>query len=125
MESVGRNAITFIVVDLVGDFVFFPLWWYTGGFVRMLRRAKRWLDDVRVMMSIGVWVRNIFVPMFAQYDISGRLISFAVRLANIIGRSIALCIMAVLILLTVLIYIIIPPVLIALIFIQAFALFFG
>ena len=90
------EALRFATVDLVADFVLFPIWWYTAGFVRALRAASRWFADVRGMMAVGLWAKNLFVPMFAQYDLPGRLISFMIRLVMIIGRSIGLGFMALL-----------------------------
>lgn len=40
-------------------------------------------------MAVGVWVKNIFVPMFGQRDWQSRIISFVMRVVNIIGRSFA------------------------------------
>ena len=80
----------FVAIDLVADFVLFPLWWYTAGLARAIRMAGRWFDQTRQMMAVGLWAKNLFVPMFAQYDIWGRLISFLVRLFMVIVRSIGL-----------------------------------
>ncbi len=38
-------------------------------------------------LALFVWVKNIFRPMYAQTDLAGRLISFFIRLAQIIFRS--------------------------------------
>ncbi len=41
-------------------------------------------------MSPGLWLKNIFVPMFGQYDWQGRLVSFFMRLVQVVVRSVAL-----------------------------------
>jgi hypothetical protein len=42
-------------------------------------------------LAPGLWLRNIFVPMYGQYDFQGRMISFFMRFINFVGRSVALC----------------------------------
>jgi len=37
-----------------------------------------------------IWVKNIFIPMYGQYNAIGRFISFFVRLFQIISRSLIL-----------------------------------
>ena len=93
-RSAAVEGFRFATIDLAADFVLFPIWWYTAGAVRALRAAGRWFADIRRMMAVGLWAKNLFVPMFAQYDIPGRLISFAIRLSMIVARSIGLAFMA-------------------------------
>lgn len=72
------------------DILYFPVWWYTGG----LKLAAGRLYDLFQMgnehLAPGVWIVNIFVPMYGQYDWEGRLISFFVRVIQIIFRTIFL-----------------------------------
>lgn len=74
------------------DLASFPVWWYTIGAKHsmiwcagLLRTGNEWL-------SPGLWLKNIFVPMYGQYDIQGRLISFFIRLMQVIARGIGLLI---------------------------------
>lgn len=90
--SAARDATRFVLIDILADFVLFPVWWYTAGFVRALRAADSWFSEARAMLGVGVWARNLFTPMFAQYDIWGRLISFLVRVVNVAIRSVAVAI---------------------------------
>jgi hypothetical protein len=48
------------------------------------------LEDANRIMAPGLWLRNIFVPMFGQHDLQGRFTSFLVRLFNVIIRGIGL-----------------------------------
>lgn len=72
------------------DLLYFPLWWYTGG----AYRAGAWCFDLALSgndhFAPGLWLKNIFVPMYGQYDFEGRLISFFMRLFQFIIRSLAL-----------------------------------
>lgn len=56
----------------------------------MLLRCIDLVKDGNENFSPGLWLKNIFVPMFGQTDWQGRIMSFFMRLVNVIGRSIAL-----------------------------------
>jgi hypothetical protein len=79
-----------LLLEAVFDIVYFPLWWYTKG----LGHAAQWSLGVfkngNASLGPGLWLKNIFVPMYGQNDWQGRLVSFFMRLINVIGRSIAL-----------------------------------
>lgn len=72
--------------NLLWEIVSFPIWWYTIGVWKMLQ----WLGDQIVSeyrnLSLGLWLKNLLVPMFGQYDRTGRLVSFFMRLVQIIFR---------------------------------------
>lgn len=77
-----------ILTTLLREAVTAPVWWYTHGLLHML---AWWSERSRLLwhrLSVGLWARNILVPMFGQYDWQGRVISFLIRLAQIIFRSI-------------------------------------
>lgn len=78
-----------IFIDLLGSVAWFPVWWYTKGFA--LVRAKAWASLRYRSQSYGfrIWIRNFFVPMYGQYDITGKLVSVFMRFIVLIGRSIA------------------------------------
>lgn len=72
------------------DFLYFPLWWYSRGLFLHARNCWNLLSGANEQLAPGLWLRNIFVPMYGQYDWEGRFVSFFMRLVNIIGRSVAL-----------------------------------
>jgi hypothetical protein len=41
-----------------------------------------------------IWIKNFFVPMYGQYDWTGRLVSIFMRIVVLIGRGIALVVEA-------------------------------
>jgi len=106
--SVARDTTRFVAIELIADFVLFPVWWYTAGFVRALRSANSWLLVARRNLGVGVWAKNIFTPMFAQYDFWGRFVSFLVRIANVVFRSFALAVAAVIVLAGIVAYLAFP-----------------
>jgi hypothetical protein len=80
-----------IVRDITLDLLYFPLWWYSSGLMERVNATGEMISGSARSLQIGVWIRNIFTPMFGQYDWQSRLISVFMRCVQIVGRSIALC----------------------------------
>lgn len=85
------NSITLVLklifVDIIGDAVYFPLWWYSRGLVRVFKRMLERIGGHEASLGVSLWVRSLFIPMFGQYDATGRIISFIMRFIQIIARS--------------------------------------
>ncbi len=81
-----------LTLEFLVDFLWAPVWWYTSGLKRAAQFAARLVATGNLQFAPGLWLQNIFVPMFGQYDWQGRLVSFFVRFANVIIRSILLII---------------------------------
>ena len=77
-----------ILAELVWNIFYFPIWWYGRGLVNLVIGLINFLADKQKSLALLIWIKNIFRPMYAQYDWSGMLISFFMRLAQIIFRSI-------------------------------------
>lgn len=86
-----------MVVDLAGGLVSAPLFWYGRGAGDAARYCKRLIVAQAARGGVGVWLRNLFVPMFGQRDAIGIIISFFVRLFQIIIRGVALVLWSVLV----------------------------
>src|SRR3989338_1634594 len=97
-----------VIGATAADFLYTPIWWYTRGLLKQLKGVAEILGTRQEALAIDVWVKNIGKPMYGQYDIAGRLISFFMRLVQIIGRSIVLVIWAGLLLLWLIAWILIP-----------------
>ncbi len=67
-----------------------PLWWYSFGIVWLLGAVKNSAVATWEHLGVGLWARNLFVPMYGQSDIWGRIISFIVRFVNVIFRLIGM-----------------------------------
>lgn len=78
-----------ISAQVLFDIVYFPLWWYSFGFFRFLKILGSFLKERWLIIGAGVWLKNLFTPMYGQSDIASRLISFFIRLFQIIFRFIA------------------------------------
>jgi len=79
-----------ILSEFILDFFYFPLWWYTTGAKRVLLFCGSLIAEANLYTSPGLWLKNIFVPMYGQYDWQGRIMSVFMRLINVIGRSVGL-----------------------------------
>lgn len=79
-----------LLIELFLDIVYFPLWWYSGGVVYAFGRCRDLIVRGNFVLAPGLWLRNIFVPMYGQYDWQGRIISLFMRLVQVIARTVAL-----------------------------------
>ena len=79
-----------LTVEFFLDILYFPIWWYTSGVKRAALAAWHMFQEGNISLAPGLWLRHIFTPMFGQTDWQGRIMSFFMRVVNIIGRSIAL-----------------------------------
>lgn len=93
---VVRDAARFLVADILGDAIRFPVWWYTTGLALCLGWVGERLQVGWHLFGVGVWAKNVLTPMFGQRDVQGRIISFAFRIVQIVARTIGLLAYAVL-----------------------------
>jgi len=77
-----------ILVDLIGDVIYFPIWWYTAGLAQVLKSFARNIKSMASQLALRLLVLNILKPMFAQYDRAGRIISFFMRIVILVGRAV-------------------------------------
>lgn len=90
MASRSTATANVLLGELLTSIVWFPVWWYTTGLRRVTERAVEALRYRVESYSFRVWLKNFFVPMYGQTDITGRLVSVFMRFVVLIGRSIAL-----------------------------------
>ncbi|MFZ2804274.1 MAG: hypothetical protein WA001_03550 [Patescibacteria group bacterium] len=95
MNSRGGAVAQLVFVDLLGSVVWFPVWWYTTGFMRVVARASAGLKYRSRQYGLKIWIANFFVPMYGQYDLTGRLVSVFMRFVVLVGRLVALALEAV------------------------------
>jgi len=105
-----------IFFDILAGIFYWPIWWYSKGLVENGANCLNGFRKQNEQLGVMVWVNNIFTPMFGQYDITGRIISFFVRLIQITIRLILLLIWAAIFLILFLIWPLIPVLIIHQIF---------
>jgi len=79
-----------IFLESILDALYFPLWWYSAGAKHALVWCAQLFQNGNRTLAPGLWLKNIFVPMFGQYDIQGRIISFLMRFFQVLGRGFAM-----------------------------------
>lgn len=91
----NHNFLTYtgkIILQIVGEILYFPVWWYSVGFIRTVKSVFRFWRAREESLGFSVWLKNIFVPMYGQRDIASRIISFVMRFIQIIFRGLILLI---------------------------------
>lgn len=97
-----------LLVKYLLEIIYFPAWWYTKGLLKVLAGVRNSLADYQNRLGFYLWVKNLFTPMFGQRDLQGRIVSFFMRLINIVGRGIALLVVAVFHLAFIVIWLVLP-----------------
>ncbi|HTW96662.1 MAG TPA: hypothetical protein VMD74_03355 [Candidatus Methylomirabilis sp.] len=88
MAKTSGATVTGIIAGIAKDIIFFPFWWYSIGLFRLIIWLKNFIIDREKSLAFLVWLKNLFVPMYGLRDWQGRIISFFVRLVQIIIRGI-------------------------------------
>ncbi len=116
-----HNFLTYgsqIIFKTIGEIVYFPIWWYSVGLLEFIKKAARfWLNQEK-SLGFTIWSKNIFVPMYGQYDWAGRTISFFIRLIQIIFRGLALIFWLAIVLASLVAWLLMPVFLVIAIFFQ-------
>lgn len=79
-----------LTIEFLFDFVYFPVWWYTTGAKKVFLYCVELVQRANSRLAPGLWLRYVMVPMFGQRDWQGRIVSFFMRVVNIIVREIML-----------------------------------
>ena len=102
------GAVVRVLKDVVLDLLLFPLFWYTTGLSRTLTWAGNSITGALRTLSLSVWIKNLFVPMYGQRDWQSRLISVFMRSVQIVFRLFGLAIWMLAVLLLVALYVLLP-----------------
>lgn len=97
-----------IIKDIIWRIVYFPFWWYSRGLFDAMMNIKNFLANRQRELALSVWVKNIFKPMYGEYNWQGWLISFFVRLFQIIFRSLVMLVWLLLSLAVLTLWIVLP-----------------
>jgi len=87
-QNIVIQAIKSLVIDIIGEILYFPLWWYGQGLKQTAGHVFHSIKNANRDLAIGLMFRNLFKPMFGQYDRTGRLISFFMRFILTFSRLI-------------------------------------
>lgn len=64
----------------------FLIWWYTNGLLALLERLWGHVVDLVRALDLKLLAKYLFVPMYGYRDIGSRVISFFVRIVQLIFR---------------------------------------
>ena len=115
-RTATTHTLKFISQKIVGEFLYFPIWWYSTG---LLKAARGWMTNMKNLnkrLGMWIWIKHIFVPMYAEYNFWGRIISFFMRLIILVFRSIIFIVFFIIYSLIFVLYVISLPAVIFLIF---------
>lgn len=107
-QNFAVNTIKFVAVDLIGDVIYFPIWWFTKGAKKSLLFFGQKIANTEKYLGVGIWASNLFKPMFGQTDWQSKLISFFMRLFQIIVRTIALAVWTIILVSFFIIWMLVP-----------------
>lgn len=81
------NTLKFIGNDLVGNILYFPVWWYSVGSFRILQKIVKDTKSFAHDLHLGILFKYLFKPMYGLTDFWSRIISFLVRIVQFIILS--------------------------------------
>lgn len=109
-----------ISLQVLLDVIYFPLWWYSIGLFRLAKRLGIFLKERWIFIGAGVWLKNLFVPMYGQTDIGSRIISFFMRFVQIIFRFATFLVFVIVSVVSLVLWVGLPILLLVLIFQKEF-----
>jgi hypothetical protein len=112
ISKVQTSLFKDVFLDLGKEILYFPLWWYSVGLAKTADFCLKSIKSMEMRLGLKIWIKNIFKPMFGQYDIPGKLISFFMRIFQIIVRGLILILWSVLMLTFTCVWICLPIVII-------------
>ncbi|MCX6740533.1 MAG: hypothetical protein NTZ49_04880 [Candidatus Parcubacteria bacterium] len=98
-----------VIINEIRTILYFPIWWYSKGLVKMLKTTSSFIADMENTIGFWIWVKNLFVPMFGQHDIAGRIISFFLRFFQVAVKGLVMLVIMLASLIVVIIWLILPP----------------
>lgn len=111
-QNVVAQAIKSIFLDLIWEILYFPIWWYGPGLKKVAIYTVNSIKNTEHSLAVGLMYKNLFKPMFGQYDRQGRFISFIMRSVLTLARTIAFIVLVVFNLVAIVFWIVLPIVVI-------------
>jgi hypothetical protein len=97
-----------IILEIIKDIFYFPLWWYGRGFFIFLLSIFNFVKNQEKSLALLVWMKNIFKPMYGQTDWQGILVSIFIRIIQIIFRSIVMLVVILIALFLIIAWLLLP-----------------
>lgn len=107
-KNILTQASKLLVLDYIAEILFFPVWWYGPGLRQALGYFSNGLVEANRFTGLTLLFKNLFQPMFAQYDKQGRIISFFMRLVLIVYKSLMFVVVLIFYLLVLMFWLLLP-----------------
>lgn len=107
-QNVLFQSIRYIAVDIFGSLVYYPAWWYSAGLKLAAQKFGQNLVFRSRALGLGIQVRNLFRPMYADYSIAGRLISFFMRIILLVFRLLEMVVFLIWYAIVLLLWVVLP-----------------
>jgi len=107
-QNIIIQAIKSIFIDIIGEILYFPIWWYTAGLKRTVLYIWNSIRSSFNNLALPIMFKNLFKPMFGQYDREGRIISFFMRIILTISRLVVFILFIIFYILLLIIWVVIP-----------------
>ena len=111
-SSTTVAILRYCIIDIIGSFLHWPLWWYSRGLYLVVRYILQSLGRSEAGLGVRLMLVHMFQPMYGQNDREGRIISFVMRLVLLISRAVVLLFITVGWLALLLLWLLIPMVVI-------------
>lgn len=87
MTNKAVISLRYIVWQPIIDLAYFPVWWYSRGAKKIFIYFWQRVVYREQKLGVSIWLVNLFRPMYSQRDWQSVLISFFVRLVQLIVRA--------------------------------------
>ncbi|MFH1235872.1 MAG: hypothetical protein V1685_02950 [Parcubacteria group bacterium] len=124
-ENIFASAARYLVVEILWDIVYFPIWWYSKGLVGVGRYCLSSASfHLQRRLALGIWLRSMLKPMFGDYTKEGRIISFFMRIIVMVWKLVVAVVWLVILLVLFFAWVCLPLLIIYFIAYQVFGVSF-
>lgn len=121
-DNILLATLKYIFVGILWDIIYFPIWWYTKGLVRV----ARWCVESATFhwqrrLALGIWLKSFFKPMYGDTTREGRIISIFMRFVVLIGKLISAVVWFILLFVVFVLWLALPVVIVYYILYQTFS----
>jgi hypothetical protein len=109
-RAAGSSAVVAAGREALGELLVAPLWWYTGGLLRVVRWWWAQLGEGAKRLSLRVLISHWTQPMYGQYDVAGRIISLVLRTVVLVWHVLIMNIWIVMVTVALAVYVLLPVV---------------
>ncbi|MEK7580426.1 MAG: hypothetical protein AAB465_02355 [Patescibacteria group bacterium] len=78
------SFVKFTIINPLLEILYFPIWWYTKGLKNAAFSLRDNVYKLARSLALRLLLANMFKPMFGQYSFSGRIISFFMRVLQLV-----------------------------------------